>query len=200
MTAPPSRLRRARIASGADVKRYRHPGFLDQRPHRVVDFLVVVGIARVLRIEHRLARQREAAESELRDALDFRERAFDIGGRERRHRRHPIVVRRVGFPRPVIPHAALRLRELRIRGGPHEEALVGKNDLGIDAVAAPIFQPLRDDRAGLVAHEILALEDAVLQPRAPQPVADHPLDALRIDLDARQPRAILLVEALVTTD
>ncbi len=138
--------RRARIASSRDVERDRQIGCLDHRPHRIENRQIVVWMTRVMRAEDRLARQSEAAEAQLRDALDFLDRALEVGRRDRRHRRHAVVVLREGLPRPVVVDADLRVRKVGVGRGPHRKTLVRKNNFRIDAVANLIFAAALRDR------------------------------------------------------
>src|SRR5260370_17372470 len=63
--------RRARVASGRDMKRDRQIKILNDRPHRVEDLHVVIRMTCIVTAEDRLARQPPPTESQLRDPLDF---------------------------------------------------------------------------------------------------------------------------------
>src|SRR3546814_19020215 len=73
------------------------------------------------------------------------------------------------LPGPVVPDPALGVGEDGIRRGPHRQALVGKNDLDVDAVAPVVFQTHRRVGARLRAPPVLAFE--AHDPYAVGPVA-----------------------------
>ena len=88
------------------------------RPERVEHRQVVVRVLDVVPAPDRLARQREDAEAELRDALDLGDRALEIAGGQRGRGRHAVDVGAERLPRPVVPDAALRHARRRDRAWP----------------------------------------------------------------------------------
>ncbi len=164
MTAPPLP-REARGSRPVETwKVIGEVGVLDDGPEGIEHGQVVVRVLDVVGAPHRLAGQGEHAEAQGRHALDLGDRALEIGGGERRRRRHALDVGAEGLPRPVVPHPALGQREGRIGRGPHGEALVGEDHLGVDAVAVLVAQALARVRAGLLARVVLALQGAEAQP------------------------------------
>ena len=142
----------------------------------------------------RLAWQRQDAKAQLGHALHLGEGALEVARGQRRRRRHPLHVGPEGLPRPVVPHAALGLGEDRIGGGPHREALVGKDHLGVDAVAILIAQAIARIGARLLPRHVLTLEIAQAQPVGPMPLGDAPLHALVVGDHARHAVLVLLVD------
>src|ERR1700675_1416624 len=70
----------ARIASGRDVEGDRQIAIVDRSPHRIVGGQIVVGIARVVAAEYRLAWESQESKAHFRDALDFLDRERHVGG------------------------------------------------------------------------------------------------------------------------
>ena len=193
--------RGAWIAAGRDVEGGGQVAVPDQGPQRIEHRQVVVGMARVVGAPNRFARQGQAAKAEFRDPLDFGHRQIDIGGHDRRHRRHEIVVRAVRLPRPVVPHAALFRAEFGVLRREHRESLVGKYDLRVDTVAGMVANAIERVAPGVAAQAILpALRRIVLRygahARSLVALDHHPLVAFFIDFDVRQTVAELFVDAL----
>ncbi len=142
------------------------------------------------------------SKTDFRHALDFLDCERDVRGHDRRRRRHEIVILAVHLPREIVPNLALRHPERGIAGGEHHEALVGKDDLGIDAVADLILNPCDGIGARVAAQTILAVltrhvrDHPRTHARFAQALGDEPLFALGVDLDMGQAVAILRVEPL----
>ena len=188
--------RGARVAAGGDVEGDGQPRVLDGGPQRVEQRQVVVRMVDVVRAPDRLAGQGQRAEAHLGHALHLGDGALEIGGGDGGHRREPVVVGAEGLPRPLVPDAALRLGEDRVGRGPHGEALVGEDHLGVDAVARVIAQPVPRIGAGQLAQPVLALHVVHAQPVRAMPLGHAPLDAVRVGGHARQAVAVLRVDAL----
>src|SRR5271168_2153500 len=192
--------RYARIAAGRDVERDRQVAIFDRRPHRIVDSQVVVGIARVVSAENRLAWQGQEAEADFRDPLDFLERERDVGGHDGRGRRHEVVVLAVDLPREVIPDAALCHPELSVLGREHHQTFVREDDLRIDAVAELILDSFLWVRADAAAQTVLAVlarhitDHARAHARLADALGDEPFLPLFIDLYMGQAVAVFRVE------
>jgi len=104
------------------------------------------------------------------------------------------------LPRPVVPHAALRHGELRIGRRPHGEALVGEDQLDVDAVEVMVGEAADRIGAGLVARLILALEGRQAQPVGTMAFAHAPLHAVLVGDHARQALAVFCGRCARTTD
>src|SRR6202030_2626924 len=99
--------------------------------------------------------------------------------------------RTVNLPGPIVPHAALFGTKHGILRREHREPFVGKDDLGVDAVAHVIANPIERVAAGVTAQAILAtLRGVVLgngaDARALVALDDGPLVALLVDFDMRE--------------
>jgi hypothetical protein len=116
----------------------------------------------------------------LATPLDLGDRALEVGGGDRRGRRHAVVVVREDLPRPLVVDAALGHREGGVRCGPHRQALVGKHHLGVDAVAVHVAQALLGIGAGELTQPILALELVDAQPIRAVPLGHAPLHAVGV--------------------
>src|SRR5208283_1712966 len=184
-----------------DVKGDWQVAILDNRPQRVVKRQVVVRMASVVSAPDRLRGQRDSAEAQFGDPPDFGDRNLDVRRHDRGERRHEIVIRTEGLPRPVVPHAALRGAELDVLRRPHRKALVGEQDFGVDAVAGVILDALERIAPGVTAQPIFATLGGVLNiagthARFLVALDHHPLLAVLVDLDMRQTRLKFLVDAL----
>src|SRR5580700_1575647 len=104
-------------------------------------------------------------------------------------------MRAVLFPRPLVPDLALRVGEHRIRRRPHRETFVRKDDLDVHAVAAVVANALLDDRAGLLAQPVLALEAHDADAIGAVAFAVAPLHALLVGDDAGHAFAVFGVDA-----
>src|SRR5215475_15011604 len=71
---------------------------------------------------HGLARQRQRAEAYLGRTLHFLDGPLEVCRRNGGHGGEAIVVGAELLPRPLVEHAALRLREDRVWRGPHGQA------------------------------------------------------------------------------
>jgi hypothetical protein len=140
----------------------------------------------VRRAPHRFARQRKTLEAELCSALHLGDGAVDVASGDAGHRREPVVVRPEHFPRPLVVRAAHRLAELRIRRGPHGEALVREQHFAIDAVGGEVLQAFFRCLSGLIAQPVFALERDVADADRPEPFGLLEFLAFRIDADSRQ--------------
>ena len=166
--------RGARIAAGRDMEGDRQVGVGDRRPQRIEMRQVVVHVVAVMRAPHRLARQGQALEAEPGQPMHLGDRAFEVCGRERAGRDHAVLVGAELLPCPVVPHPALRHGELRVGRRPHGEALVGEDQLDIDAVEIVVGQATERVSTRLVARLVLSFEGREPQPVRPVAFSDSP--------------------------
>ena len=188
--------RRTWITSSRNVEGDRQVGLLDGLPEWIELRKIVVRMPGVVPAPHGLAWKREPAEAQLRDAPNLHDGPLEIAGRHRRHRREPVVVRAEGFPGPVVPDPAHGVREDRVGGRPHREALVREDDLRIDAVARIVAQPLLWGPAGSISLEVFPFVDHVLKPHRAESFGELEERAVAARVDSRKPIPVLDVDPL----
>ncbi len=145
---------------------------------------------------HRFTRQGQRPKAQFCGALDFLHSTIKIPGGNTRHRRHSIVVRTKHLPNPSVVHPALGLGELRIGRRPHRQALIRKDDLGVDAVIIHILETLFRVRPHFRPQVIFAFKMLFPQSVGPVPLANTPLDPIFIHNHARHTLSILGLNAL----
>jgi hypothetical protein len=194
--------RRPGVHPGRDMKRNWQTAILNRCPHRVIDRQVIVRMLRVMRAPDWLAGQIDAAKAHLGRSLDFGSRHLDVCGHNRGDRRHEIVVLAESLPCPIIPDPALRVAEFDVVRRPHRQALVRKNNLGVDAIPPMVPDPFLRRTSRLPAQAVLAAfrrvrDIARAQPRFLVALRDDPFLALFIDLDMRQAMLKFFVDPLL---
>ena len=146
----------------------------------------------------RLDRNRHAPVAHLPDPLDLADGQIDVHRRQHSHRRQPMHVRPVGFPRPVVVSAGLGERELRVARCKDYGELVRIDDLSVHAVPLLVAQPDFGVGADRVALPILAVQVIVVHDPAGglHALDDVPLGPVLIDANVRQAVVKLAVHPL----
>ena len=190
--------RAARVPAGRDVECDRQAGLFDGGPELVELGQVVVASVLAGRAPDGLGGEGEAAEAAIGGAVDLGDGAGDVARRDAGQRRGAVVGRPEDLPGPVVPGAAHGVAEDRVGRGPHREALVGEDDLAVDAVEVHVTAALGGvGVAVLVAHEVFAGQLEVADLGRAVSFCHLPAHAVVIDFDARQAVAVGRVDALL---
>ena len=214
---------RARIAARGNVEGDDEAGFFEQRPHRFEARIVVLELAELFGAVDHVVAERDRAKAVLRGPADLAQRAGLIARGDRRGgqdaRRVALHVLAAELVRPAVPLAAHRHREHRVGRGPAQEALVREHQLDVDAVGVMRGEPFGHGAARRVAQHVLVVH-ARARDRGGQALArvsarvgggvhpgglhalravalgDQPLRAVFAQLEVRNPRAVLGLDAL----